>query len=533
MSLGNVQHFKIIRDAVHLDIEFDQDEIRIINTREFQRLRRIRQLGLAYLVFPSATHSRFEHVLGVCCMAQKIIDSINRLQPETISMAERKIIRYLALLHDIGHLPFGHTLEDERPTIVEKHDGQERLNHFLFKSSIADEIQRAEREFGLDDARNQLIGILCATKKGGDKKARALKAREKLYADIVGNTICADLLDYLKRDTLFTGIQHRYDERIVSSFRTDTDQLYIDLTDDRSIRTGLVSEILHMLRLRYTLGERVYYHRTKAAASGMLSKAFELLNLQAEDLYDLGDDELLFLMENPAAIESKITKTREVPQELKEAVRGIVAKIRKRALYQPVYRITRSVADEKHQKSHLVEAYHDPKNILKRKQLEDDLIQECELKPGQVIIYCPDAEMSLKEAEVKVRFSSKAPLEILKAVSERNIKDDIAALEEKHKSLWALEVFVDPDIVVARGQRIAAVCQDRLCGLDNDIEAYRASSMEAIAYQSLFQAIERTNKDYSQVPSLIGSMHKVGSSKLNTSDKWIAAFPDKFEKKLL
>jgi HD superfamily phosphohydrolase len=263
MDLTELRRWKSIRDAVHGDIEFDRDEIDLINTREFQRLRRIKQLGIAHLVYPSALHSRFEHVLGFCHLSQRIIDTLNTFGPgPQISHEERKLIRYLALLHDIGHLPFGHILEDERPVLKRKHDGAGRLSHFLYDTAIADHLNKIETEFGLISLRDLMVAVLCGTNKAG-KGTQRLSARQHLFADIVGNTICADLLDYLKRDTLFTGIQHRYDDRILSSFRISTSHdLYIELTDDRSLQSGLLSEILHMLRLRYTLGERVYYHRT-------------------------------------------------------------------------------------------------------------------------------------------------------------------------------------------------------------------------------------------------------------------------------
>src|SRR6185369_7432267 len=103
---------KLIRDAVHGDIEMTPVEVELIDTQEFQRLRGIKQLGTAYLVFPSAMHTRFEHSLGTSWMAHRMILAIRRTQ----AMPDEKelIIRVAALLHDITHIPFGHTLEDER-----------------------------------------------------------------------------------------------------------------------------------------------------------------------------------------------------------------------------------------------------------------------------------------------------------------------------------------------------------------------------------------------------------------------------------
>ena len=103
---------KVVRDAVHGDIELDDLEIELIDTPEFQRLRGIKQLGTAYLVFPSATHTRFEHSIGTAWMARRLIDAVRRTR--MLSRDEEIRIRCAALLHDVTHIPFGHTLEDER-----------------------------------------------------------------------------------------------------------------------------------------------------------------------------------------------------------------------------------------------------------------------------------------------------------------------------------------------------------------------------------------------------------------------------------
>lgn len=528
----NVQqllYFKVIRDAAHGDLEFDKDEIEMINTREFQRLRHIRQLGLAYLVYPSASHSRFEHVLGVCHLAQKIIDVVNRADPGRISDDDRKIIRYLALLHDVGHVPFGHTLEDERPVLDNKHDGHDRLNFFLHNTAIGEKLEKVETELGLQKLRNTLLTVLCATKKGGDPKSKKAVPKEKLYADIVGNTICADLLDYLKRDALFTGIQHRYDDRIISNFRvTEESQLFINLTDDRSARTGLLSEILHLLRLRYTLGERVYYHRTKAAASAMVSRAVELLGLKEQDLCDLGDDELLFILENPVLLVSKFPRLKEGPVDDQQAAARIASLLRKRALYEPVFRITRGDAEDKHKKNDLVSRYHSSKNRSIRQKIETEMTEACGLKPGQVIIYCPDGDMSLKEAEVQVRHSTGVDLEKLKDVTDRNVSEDINALKEKHLALWSLEVLVDPDVLAQKGKQIASVFEGIHTNLNNDIAMYRGSGAGELAWEALVEAGKRSGlKDMSTLQELMASAHKKGTSDLTTPEKWIEAYPDK------
>src|SRR5437868_10985568 len=98
---------KFIRDAVHGDIEMSALEVELMDTPEFQRLRGIRQLGTAYLVFPSAVHTRFEHSLGASWMAHRILESVRRNY--SVAPEDERRIRVSALLHDITHIPFGHT----------------------------------------------------------------------------------------------------------------------------------------------------------------------------------------------------------------------------------------------------------------------------------------------------------------------------------------------------------------------------------------------------------------------------------------
>ncbi|MFA6472995.1 MAG: HD domain-containing protein, partial [Candidatus Latescibacterota bacterium] len=94
-----------IRDPIHDFISLDSKEADIVNTPIFQRLRGIRQLAFAYLVYPGALHTRFEHSLGVCHVAGSIADNLN------LDKEEKRIIRLAALLHDIGHGPFSHVSE--------------------------------------------------------------------------------------------------------------------------------------------------------------------------------------------------------------------------------------------------------------------------------------------------------------------------------------------------------------------------------------------------------------------------------------
>src|SRR5438105_3149613 len=108
---------KIIRDAVHGDMIFARGEMQFIDTPQMQRLRGIKQLGASSLVFPGAVHTRFEHSLGTCWIAKRIIEAIRRNHAgagsnSPIDEQAERVIAAAALLHDITHIPYGHTFED-------------------------------------------------------------------------------------------------------------------------------------------------------------------------------------------------------------------------------------------------------------------------------------------------------------------------------------------------------------------------------------------------------------------------------------
>src|SRR5947199_125570 len=234
---------KLIRDAVHGDIEMSSLEVELMDTPEFQRLRGIKQLGTAYLVYPSAVHTRFEHSLGTSWMAYRILQAVRRT--EAISQDEERLIRVSALLHDVTHIPFGHTLEDERRVLPRHDKDEERVDYFFRMSAVARILKRE----GLQEP---VIGIL--------------KGDETYRSDIVGGAISADLLDYLRRDTYFCGLSQYYDARISESFIIEDGKLVMNLEKQGRLRQDALSELVNLLRIRYTLSERVYYHHTKVSS---------------------------------------------------------------------------------------------------------------------------------------------------------------------------------------------------------------------------------------------------------------------------
>ncbi|MGE0709836.1 MAG: HD domain-containing protein [Planctomycetota bacterium] len=411
----------VIRCAVWGDVDLDPLLVEVLGTPELQRLRRIRQLGTANLVYPSANHTRFEHVLGTCHVAGRMLENLAVHDPELVRLA-----RTAALVHDVGHVPFGHTFEDER-RIFPRHDGPERTRHFLGPGS----------ELGRLLAREGLAAPLLACFGAGEEPPAPL------VQDVVAGTVCADLLDYLARDAVFTGIRRSYDERLFRYFaRSDDGRLVLRLSKGGLRREDAFSEVIHLLRLRYTLTERVYFHHAKVTSGALISKSVERAvarGLTLEELYPLGDEGLLVHLE-----------ARYAPQD--PVLARLLADLARRRLPKRAYVLTRRGAGDELQ-ARLIARFHTDR--AERERVEAELEQELGLDPGDVILYCPSRGMAEKEASVLVDVGGAAPVP-LGSLALREVSD----LLEKHRDLWKFYALVSARRGDAR-ERLAAACAAR------------------------------------------------------------------------
>ena len=228
-------------------IELTPEEVAVTQTRTFQRLNFIKQLGLVYLVYPNATHTRGSHSLNALYQAQKILDALLKSgEDPAFIAANRPAIRMAALLHDIGHIPFSHVLEDEHQ-VIEKHDGPARMQPILalLKGEIADTVEdrHGRQTLSLIDAAAPILhGI------------HAGEAERNWKSDIIGNTICADLLAYIEEDARWSGIERQSGHYSIYKYFVlagdKKDQLCIRLTKG-GLRTDVVSAIMAILEARY------------------------------------------------------------------------------------------------------------------------------------------------------------------------------------------------------------------------------------------------------------------------------------------
>ena len=241
---------RIYRDAVHniIRIRMDTDEgkllARLIDTAEFQRLRRVRQLGLGYVAYHTAEHSRFTHSLGACHLATRILAKLSA--DFTITEDVRIAVRTAALLHDVGHGPFSHVVEG----ILDFHHEDFTVEAVLSEDT---EIGRVLRGFSPGLAEN-VADIIRGT------------FRPMALGQLVSSQLDADRMDYLLRDSLMTGVKYGiYDlEWIIKSIEINEadDQLYISAQ-------GLYA-VEGYLQARYYMFKQVYFHRTLRAAETVL-----------------------------------------------------------------------------------------------------------------------------------------------------------------------------------------------------------------------------------------------------------------------
>ncbi len=431
----------ILRDPVHGDIELHRDELRLVDTIEFQRLRGIKQLGSASMVYPGAVHTRFEHSIGTLHLCDRLLDACNRnaardpARCHVVSASERRVLRAAALLHDVTHIPYGHNIEDQTG-LLPRHDEPERFAAVLGDTELGRELDRQ----GL---RDDVLAIL--TGQG--------RPVPPFWRQVVSDTIDADLLDYLRRDALFTGLELRYDRRVIDYFRIDRSslRLFVDCEKNGMLREDIVSELLRVLECRYHFSERVYYHHAKVAAGALLSRMVELAlragALTAAALQRMTDESLLVALEQADLGDSAST----------ERLRRFVARYRRRALPKRVvvlpFYLNEGVQQE------LLDAYFAPGKPEARFAWEAAREREAKEVCGQahdVVLYCPKRRMQLKEAKTLVRFPGEGdrtlPLDAFAADIPR-LRD----LAESYPRLWKMYVFTSAEDKAVR-RRLQELC---------------------------------------------------------------------------
>lgn len=245
---------KIYRDSVHniIRLKTDSEEgnllVRLIDTKEFQRLRRVRQLGLAHFAYQAAEHSRFTHSLGALHLTTRILAKLelkNKIPNEA-----RIAVQCAALLHDVGHGAFSHVLE----SILDFHH-----ENFTIEAVLSDETEIGQTLKNFSNKLSENVADIIR----GTFKPMAL-------AQLVSSQLDVDRMDYLLRDSLMTGAKYGiYDlEWIIKSLEIDeeNDRLYVSARG--------IYAVEDYLQARYYMFRQVYFHRTLRSAEGVLKSLF-------------------------------------------------------------------------------------------------------------------------------------------------------------------------------------------------------------------------------------------------------------------
>ncbi len=331
-----------IRDSIHGDLHLTDYELKIVDTVEVQRLRRIKQLGFTNLVYPGANHTRFEHSIGTLFLADKLAHKLD-LDEEII-----ELLRVCGLLHDIGHAPFSHVSERAM-----KHDHETVGKEIIADSSITDIVNE---RFDVKLINNIIDG-------------------KTKYGKIISGDLDVDRMDYLARDSYYTGVAYGVidTERLLSSLTYKDDNLILSEKGVQAAESTLLA--------RYFMYPTVYQHHTTRIVNSMFRVSLEKLLkdniLEEKSLRYMDDGELMNITRNTPGLPEQTMKNLDT-----------------RHLYKKTDTVT--LAEFK-DPSKIVEI--DEKYL---REAEASIAEKLDIEPEEVIIDIPE-ELSFKKMSIQVK----------------------------------------------------------------------------------------------------------------------------------
>lgn len=343
-----------IRDPVHGLVKLSKKEIAVINTGTFQRLRRIRQLAMAFLVYPGTFHTRFDHSIGVMHIAGRICDQLK------LNGEERQRIRLAALLHDIGHGPFSHVSEyllDQygRPGTRDGKSACEKIHEEVTVDIIKND---PEIEEILSDEERTFVVKMIQGKETRDFRR-----------DIVSSDLDADKMDYLLRDSYFAGVQYgRYDlEKIIESFRVwkSKNESYLTMSDE-----GIYA-LEQLLLAKRHMTQQVYRHRVRSISDAMIVRGIKLAirdgNEELKQIYQY-DGTSEFIKKYTEYHDERLIDILKKCKE--EKARNIFERLYKRKLFKMIGEIPLKDVDDAVAKRRLLQMDNEQKLQWERKIAE-------------------------------------------------------------------------------------------------------------------------------------------------------------------
>lgn len=256
-----------IRDPIHIFIRLDSQERKVLDSRPLQRLRHIHQLALTYLVYPGATHRRFEHSLGVMELASRVYDivtnrdnihgDIGEIFPEDrLIVYWKDVLRMAALCHDAGHLPFSHAAEDE---LLPEGWNHERITANIIRSPELSSLWK-NMKLEADDIVKLAVGPDKLSK--FEPKLEYSTWESILSEIIIGDSFGVDRMDYLLRDSHHAGVAYgKFDHyRLIDTIRILPREYEESGEPCLGVEQGGLQSAESMLLARYFMYSQMYYH---------------------------------------------------------------------------------------------------------------------------------------------------------------------------------------------------------------------------------------------------------------------------------
>jgi HD superfamily phosphohydrolase len=449
---GSIFFPRVVRDPLYGDVRLTEYERDLLNTPEMQRLRHIKQLGLTNLVYPGAQHSRLAHAIGSVHRTEQMLSSIEDTSGVRIETETRLVARIYALVHDVTHVAFGHTIEDELG-IFERHDANpERIKRFVL------------------DSRSQIGATLRSNAVGeavlGHFDDDSSIQKRSAVTDLVSGSTGADVLDYIDRDAYYCGVDHKVDSAIFRQFRLQAaggdreERLVSLLFGKEGVRIDREYAVESLLSERYALFLKVYCHKRKNAASALLDKALSaaLWGGRAGTKSSLTEPEYELLSDD-VVIDRLVHSSRR-------AAKRAATRLQRRELPNGVYRGQLLKEDSRKDNNYASRQFALKKlglfNPEERMALVAKLAKSAKVDPDDVYLYCPPNAPGYQRVK---HWLSREPGQEEKADDVDSVFHDI---KSRHLGLWELWVFYAHN-EQAPSDAVAAAAGD-LFGFPNRIE---------------------------------------------------------------
>lgn len=402
---------KRIHDLCHGTMELNDIAVDLMHTAEVQRLRRIKQMSLAEVVFPSANHTRFAHSIGTSYLAIELANKLNLPEKST------RLLAAGGMLHDLGHTGFSHALEP----LVEHYLG---LDHMELSKDVITGSRNIMTDKTLEKVEEENIPRVKEVIKDYGFTYREVSRlplgahRNRPYmGSIIHGALDVDMVDYLSRDALATGVAlgNIDKDRILNSILIHNKKLAIS---DKGIEA-----VEGLLTARTDMYSAVYLHRTTKCATAMLmnavAHAIEVGILPEDEFYKYTDDELM-------------GKLRQLNDDY---VKRIITRIENRKLYKRALFKERTELEQ----DKLEEVISSLKNIKDRRNLQKQIEDKAGVNKGDVIIQSPLAELGLTEPRM-----GKTGIKVLKGdnlVDIAELSSLVKSIQERPPIRYSLQVL--------------------------------------------------------------------------------------------